>query len=134
MEVTITVNDTDVREALARIPDRLDTAMRAAMTDATVLLLRDLRTYPPQRVGSAYKRTDTLKGSWSRDVQGSGTELVGRIASNGESAPYNIYVQDADQQARVHRGLWTNTVQAVAQRSAPAVNEMFRNRILAALG
>lgn len=135
MEVTVTVNDADVRAALARVPAQLDTAMRAAMTDATVYLLAQMRTYPPQRAGSAYKRTDTLKGSWSRlPLEGDGADLVGRVASNGNAAPYNRYVQDAEQQARVHRGLWTNTAQAVAQRSAPAINEMFRNRIAAALG
>ncbi len=80
-----------------------------------------------------YVRTNTLKRSWHVTTSGSGIDIVGRIYSSGAEAPYNRYVQDADRQARVHQGRWTNTIQNVSERSADAVNEMFRSRIAAAL-
>lgn len=103
------------------------------MTDATVYVLNQMRTYPPQRQGSTYKRTNTLKGSWSRDVQREAGGLVGRVVSNGNAAPYNRFVQDRDQQARWHRGNWTNTAQAVSERSNDAIQDMFRARVEAAI-
>ena len=134
MEVTITITDAQVRAQMARASANVDRALLAGMTDATVYLLNQMRTYPPQRTGSTYKRTNTLKGSWSRDIQGSGSDLVGRVVSNGNAAPYNVYVQDRTQQARWHRGNWTNTVQAVAERSNDAIQDMFRARVEAAIG
>lgn len=133
MEVEVTVDDAAVRRLLERAPASINRALRAGMTDATVLVLRRMRTYPPQRVGSAYKRTNTLKGSWSRTVTGTGADIEGRVSSNGNAAPYNRLVQDSTQQARVHRGRWTNTAQAVARDSTAQINEMFRNRTDAAL-
>ena len=134
MEVTITVDDRAVRALLDRMPARVNSAMRGAMTDATVYLLNQMRTYPPQRAGSAYKRTNMLKGSWSRRIEGSGADLTGVVSSNGDAAPYNRLVQDREQQARVHRGRWTNTAQDVAERSIGAVNSMFEARLRAAIG
>ena len=133
MEVTITVEDRQARALLSAAPDRVDRAMRAGMTDATVYVLRQMRIYPPQRVGSAYKRTNTLKGSWTRRLVGTGAELTGYVTSNGNVAPYNRLVQDRTRQARVHRGRWTNTAQDVAERSTRPINEMFQARIAAAL-
>jgi hypothetical protein len=133
MEVTITVDDRQVRALLDQTPARIDRALRAGMTDATVHLLRQLRTYPPQRAGSAYKRTNTLKGSWSRRIEGRGLEMVGHVESNGNVAPYNRLVQDRTRQAQIHRTLWTNTAQGVSERSERAINDMFTARIQAAL-
>lgn len=134
MEVSITIEDRQLRALLDQTPARIDRALRAGMTDATVHLINQMRTYPPQRTGSAYKRTNTLKGSWSRRIEGSGLEIVGHVESNGNVAPYNRLVQDRTRQAQVHRGRWTNTAQAVAERSGTAINEMFQARIRAALG
>jgi hypothetical protein len=133
-DVTITVNDTAVREMLSRAPAQIDRAFRGAMEDATVHLLEQMKTYPPQRAGSTYKRTNTLKGSWSRRITGRGVEISGVVGSNANVAPYNRLVQDATRQSRVHRGRWTNTVQAVSQRSARQINDMFANRIRAEIG
>ena len=80
-----------------------------------------------------YKRTMTLAKSWSSDIQGGGGELVGRVASSGQTAPYNRYVQDSELQARVHQGRWA-TIQEIAARDEDAIQQMFRNRIMAALG
>ena len=116
MEVEITFEDHQVRALLDQMPSRIDYALRGAVTDATVYLLNQMRTYPPQRPGSAYRRTNTLKGSWSRRIEGTGADITGIVESNGNAAPYNRRVQDREMQARVHQGRW-QTAQGVAERS-----------------
>ena len=134
MEVDITVDDRAVRAMLDRAPAQIDRALRAAMDDATVYVLRQMQTYPPQRTGSAYKRTGTLGRSWSRRIDGSGADITGIVGSNANIAPYNRVVQDRTRQARVHRGRWANTAQTVSERSVRPINDMFAARIRAALG
>ncbi len=131
--VALQINDSEVRRMLAQTPAALQRAMRGAMNDATALLLRDLQTYPPQRTGSSYVRTGTLRRSWSRDIQGDGLALRGIVGSNSNMAPYNRAVQDADQQAPIHRGRWTNTVQNVVSRNESAIQDMFEARFRAEL-
>lgn len=129
MEVTIEIDDVSVRQMLTRAPAQINRATRRAMTDATVWLLRQMRTYPPARRASAYKRTGTLRRSWSRRIEGSGVGTVGIVGSNGYMAPYNRRVQDAELQARVHQGRWTNTIQNVRERSRGQINDMFQARL-----
>ena len=49
MEVTIRIDDARVQAMLALAPGRIQIAMNRAMTDATVLLLRRMKEYPPTR-------------------------------------------------------------------------------------
>lgn len=132
--VALQINDSEVRRMLAETPKALERAMRGAMNDATALLLRDLQTYPSQRTGSTYKRTGTLRRSWSREIQGDGFALRGIVGSNENMAPYNRVVQDADMQAEIHRGRWTNTAQNVVERNQGAIQDMFEARFRAELG
>ena len=122
-----------MRALLDQTPARIDRALRAGMTDATVLLVNQMRTYPPRRPGSSYRRTNTLKGSWARRIDGSGADIVGHVESNGNVAPYNRLVQDRTRQARPHVGRW-RTAQDVSERSTRQINDMFASRIRAAIG
>ena len=131
--VALEIDDSDVRRMLASSPAKLDRAMRGAMNDATALLLRDLQTYPPQRTGSSYVRTGTLRRSWSREIDGNGLTMRGIVGSNENMAPYNRYVQDADRQAAIHQGRWTNTVQDVVSHNERTIQEMFEARFRAEL-
>lgn len=128
MPLSIDINASEVRRMLADSPVKVERAMRGGMNDATALLLRDLQTYPPQRTGSSYVRTGTLRRSWSRDIQGNGLAMRGIVGSNENMAPYNRVVQDADRQAPIHQGLWTNTVQNVVSRNESAIQDMFEAR------
>lgn len=132
--ISLQINDSEVRRMLAQTPAALERAMRGAMNDATALLLRELQTYPTQRTGSSYVRTGTLRRSWSRELQGDGLALRGIVGSNANMAPYNRVVQDADQQAEIHRGRWTNTVQNVVERNERTIQDMFDARFRAELG
>ncbi len=132
-DISLQINDSEVRRMLAQTPAALERAMRGAMNDATALLLRELQTYPTQRTGSSYVRTGTLRRSWSRELQGDGLALRGIVGSNANMAPYNRLVQDADRQAPIHHGLWTNTIQNVVSRNETAIQDMFEARFRAEL-
>ena len=127
--VTIDIDSREARLLLTRAPQRIDRALRAGMEDSTVLLLREQQTYPPQRTGSTYRRTNTLRRSWSRRIRQEGSGIVGEVGSSGNTAPYNRYVQDQTQQANIHRGRWTNTAQETARRNESTVQRYFDRRL-----
>ena len=127
--VTIQIDSRETRLMLLRAPGRIDRALRAAMEDSTTLLLREQQTYPPQRTGSTYRRTNTLRRSWSRRIRQEGSELVGEVGSNANIAPYNRYVQDQTQQALIHRGRWSNTVQETTRRNQATIQRYFDRRL-----
>ena len=127
--VTIEIESRQVIGYFQQAPMRINRAMRAAMEDATTLIHRQMQTYPPQRTGSTYKRTNTLRASWFRRISGQGNEIVGEVVSSGNTAPYNRLVQDADRQAAVHRGRWTNTAQEVQRRTTPTIQRYFDRRL-----
>ena len=132
--VALQIDDSEARRMVAESPAKAERAMRAAMNDGTALLLRDLQTYPPERTGQKYVRTRALGNSWSRDIQGDGLALRGIVGSNENMAPYNREVQDADRQAPIHQGRWTNTVQNVVSRNETAIQDMFDARFRQELG
>ena len=128
--VTIQIETRQVIGYLQSAPHRIDRAMRAAMEDSTVLLLREMRVYPPQRPGSTYKRTQTLKRSWFRlPVRTANGTIEGGVVSSGDTAPYNRRVQDQEQQAEIHRGRWTNTAQEVQRRNQATIQRYFDRRL-----
>lgn len=127
--VTIQIDSREVRNLLDRAPGRINRALRAAMDDSTVLLLRELQTYPPQRTGTTYRRTGTLRRSWMRKVTNEGNAIVGEVVSSGNMAPYNRLVQDQVRQASIHRGRWTNTVQEVTRRNERTIQRYFDRRL-----
>lgn len=133
-EVLITIEDREVRQMLNSAPRQFDRAMRGGMTDSTVYVLNQMQTYPPQRPGSEYVRTGNLRRSWSRQVRGRGQDIRGIVGSNSNVAPYNRRVQDAERQASVHRGRWTNTAQRVAERSRSTIQGFFNARLLREVG
>ena len=55
---------------------------------------RRIAVYPPQRLRkSGYRRTGTLKRSWSKKVSSGGNKVEGVVGSNAGIAPYNVWVQ-----------------------------------------
>lgn len=128
-DISITLDDSEVRALLRNGRAGLNRAFAGGINDATALLLRDLQTYPPQRSGSSYQRTGTLRRSWSREISGVGLAMRAIVGSNENIATYNRLVQDSTRQAPIHRDLWTNTVQAVLMRRERQIQDMFEARI-----
>ena len=64
------------------------------MRSATAEGQRHIAVYPPQRLRkSNYRRTGTLKRSWSKKVSAAGNKVVGIVGSSSAIAPYNRFVQ-----------------------------------------
>lgn len=133
-DISFEINDSAPRRMLAGAPGAMNRAMRGGHNDATALFLRELKTYPPQRSGSTYKRTNTLKRSWSRSIEGEGLQMRAIVGSNSNMAPYNRAVQDEDRQRAIFRGRWTNTAQNVVRRNQTTVQEMYASRFRQELG
>lgn len=129
MEITVDVNVSAVRALLNTQSQRINRAMRAGLTDASVLVLRHIRTYPAQRAGSSYIRTGALGKSWSRrPPQGTGLDMFAVVGSDPGVAPYNIYVQHPELQAAVHVGRW-QTTEDVVRRDTAEVQRFFDIRM-----
>jgi len=133
MNLSIRIEDSEVRDLINRTPAKLDDAMLGGMNDATALLLRELKTYPSPPAGSTYKRTRALSNSWHKEIEGRGLQIRGIVGSNQNIAPHNRVVQDEVMQAAIHRGRW-QTAQDVLQRNEQNIRGMFNARVRAALG
>lgn len=119
MEITVQVNLAAVRALLNSQSTRINRAMRAGLTDASVLVLRHIRTYPAQRPGSTYIRTGALGKSWSRrPPEGTGLDMYAVVGSDPQVAPYNIQVQHPEFQAAVHVGRWQTTADVIRRDTA----------------
>ena len=131
-EITDEIDAAAAIDMLRTMPDRIDRAMRGAMTDSTVLLLREMKQYPAPPDGSTYTRTGNLGKNWSKRIEGGGMEITGVVGVNTNAAPYARFVQDSEFQARVHQGRWT-TIQEASERNADAIQGFFESRINAEL-
>jgi hypothetical protein len=96
--------------------------IRAAQVDAQKLL----KTYPPRR---NYVRTFKLQASWvrKRNIEATGDHIIGRVRSTG--VRYNIFVQDKQRQAAVHRGYWNNTTDDVSEKIQPQFRTMMEKKL-----
>lgn len=124
----ITLDSADVVQMITNAPRQIAQANRAAIYDITSLIARDLKTYPVQRP-TTYIRTRDLARSWQKNVEARGANVIGRVRSSGQIAPYNRWVQDELMQAWMHRGHWNNTLQAVGRARRTTAQEIWRRRL-----
>jgi hypothetical protein len=96
---------------------------RRPMTQAVAHLHNKMAKYPPQRPGTAYRRTGTLGRRWTHRVEDGGKRGV--VGNNTVYAPQ---VQSAEQQRWMHKGRW-QTDQSVADAEAGNVADFFRQAI-----
>lgn len=119
--------------------DRLLTTMagtqhlRDGMEESLAILHGDIARYPRQRSGSRYVRGRGMANSrgqvrrltsqrlgtrWTTRVSTSGGEIKGEVGNN---VTYGPYVQDAQRQARVHRGVWQTDEDVINQNQREIV-------------
>lgn len=85
------------------------TGVRRAVRDLVSEGQRFMAEYPPEAPGQRYRRTGTLKRSWSSEVRESGDKTEGIVGSNANIAPYNTKVQGGGgEQGPYFRGMWRN--------------------------
>ena len=103
------IQDALQHEADGAAMERVGTTVHQAL----LLLATYAADYPPQPAGSDYRRTGTLGRLWTTatpHMTMSGHVLDARI---GNATPYGPWVQDPEQQRRVHRGRWQTTDEVV---------------------
>ncbi len=101
-----TINDTTPLDVAGLSRD-----LKGAMVSTTADGQRFIAKYPAQTLRkSKYRRTGTLKRSWSSKVTSTRTKIIGVVGSNDNIAPYNKLVQgNRGQQAKLFRGYtWRN--------------------------
>ncbi len=85
--------------------------LKSAMVSTTAEGQRFIANYPAQTLRkTGYRRTGTLKRSWSSKVTATKTQITGVVGSNDNIAPYNKFVQGKKgQQAKLFRSTaWRN--------------------------
>jgi len=74
--------------------NKIIAALYGAVQDTVSEGQRMIAKYPPQRLTkTGYRRTGTLKKSWSSEVHTGGDRIEGIVGSNSNIAPYNRDVQ-----------------------------------------
>ena len=121
-------------------------AMIATGEDVTSMWRVQMRQYPPPialrisvsasgrtRSRPAYKRRLILQKSWILIApRVEGNTVIAEVRSDGQTAPYNIYVQMEGVQAWMHTGRWETEVQVI-ERTRGQVEQMARRRAQMAL-
>lgn len=125
---TVTIRGADeLRAKLQAAGKAIPPTFGAAMKDATALLRKEARVYPPKLPNQKYVRTFRLRRGW---------KVTRAEAEGGEIAnvdvPYNIYVQGAKTQATIHRGRWS-TDESLATVNQNKIVEIFNKAVDKAL-
>ena len=88
---------------------KLFVTLNDAVRDEVAEGVRFMSEYPPSPAGSTYRRTGTLRRSWSFEVKSGGGRIEGSVGSNSNVAPYNMTVQ-GDEQGSVFINIgWRDT-------------------------
>lgn len=126
--IFLELRDEQIRRKISRLPTALERATRGTLTDGAALIMRDLTTYPPETAESTYERTFALRRSWGSRIDSGGLELRAVIHSDSNTAPYNRFVQDEADQAKVHQDRWPTT-QGVGRNRQRQILDMFGARV-----
>jgi hypothetical protein len=87
-----------------------------------------LQNYPPTGP-SSYVRTGTLGRSWHNEIKDTSGELSGTVSSQGQIAPYNIWVQ-GEQQSGIMRSRGWKTPKDAAKHLEPKFRGKVKVEIL----
>lgn len=95
------------KDAFDKDVRKLFVTLNRAVRDESANGVRYMSYYPPVS-GSAYRRTGTLRRSWSFRISSGGGLNEGLIQSNANIAPYNETVQGENQGDVFERIGWRN--------------------------
>lgn len=107
------IGDDVLVTAFRRAPEIVAHELKPVSDAALLLLVSDLKRYPPELPGSSYVRTLTLGRTWSAATPEWKTVSRGFEGSVGNSTPYGPFVQGAGFQADMHAGRWTTDEEAI---------------------
>lgn len=88
---------------VANLKREIVSVLRGVVADGQ----RFVASYPSQTLkASGYRRTGTLRRSWSSKVDVTFTSITGTVGSNSNIAPYNVFVQGDPQKAIFRTAGW----------------------------
>ena len=138
--ISVNVDASDTLRILRRPSGEIVLMLRRPMTQSLGYLTEDLAHYPPTRIGQHYIRgrgptnasgevtqyvSEQLGKRWTESI----TVMAGVImGETGNNVSYGPYVQDADEQAWMHRGRWQTNVQ-VAEDNTGEIEGSFADAI-----
>jgi hypothetical protein len=82
-----------------------------------------MKTYPPERLNSTYRRTGSLRKEWTTQTRDQGFTVV-----VGNDIEYGPFVQSQQDQAWMHKGFW-QTDQQVLDKEEDNITEMVSDAI-----
>jgi hypothetical protein len=124
--VTVKINGIEAVNARLDRLKGMDWAVTPMQQSLNTILAR-MQEYPPERVGSKYRRTRVLFGGWHvKPLEKSATRLRGTVGSG--ATEYAPFVQHHLLQSWVHRGRWKTDAQVVEEESA-RIAQFFRDAI-----
>lgn len=131
----------ELKRAFQEIPETARGKIRKALEDSYRLVVAQLAEYPSQRSGSRYKRTGTLRAAWLDGEEdnnfafasegGGGFAFTSKITNKATSprgVAYAGYVQGAETQAWMHKGVWQTDGQ-VLQKNESAIQGKFEDAL-----
>jgi hypothetical protein len=135
-EVTIKTTPPDLLKRMEKYPKQLDEEMKVTMGAALLEFQEKTPAYPPQPVGTPYRRTGVLGGSLGVAQGGgvSGTpdiKLIRKLGQGnyqgefGSRLHYAKWVIGTQTQAWMHRGRWWR-MKDVAKRAEPKIIKLFK--------
>lgn len=87
--------------------------LQSAIRDQVAEGVRYMSEYPPEPSRSTYRRTGTLRRSWSFSISSGNHRIEGKVLSNSGIAPYNKDVQGVEQDYVFTRIGWRNVPELV---------------------
>jgi len=111
----------------------LTNEMRKTQEKVNAYVFSQVPDYPAKRPGQTYVRrmSGGIGGSITTKVEGMGSDIVGKIGSSIEYAPWVISDEaagGAGPQAWMHKGRWW-TLQGVVKKAQAEINRFFEDMI-----
>ncbi len=117
MQITVKIEDGEVRQSLQRVGEALPHTTKRAMKQAMMLAMEEARKYPPKRRGSRYQRTGTYFRSF-KILENEARSITMKSDAQQKGRRYTRYVggfSDGTGQAGIHKGRWKIIAKAVSE-------------------
>lgn len=100
---------------------KLEQHLTKPMEEATQVVYKVIRPYPPEPPASTYRRTNTLGRRWQRSQRGIPNGFEGRVFNDTD---YAMWVQGEDMQTPVHKRTGWKTTEQVAEETRAQVEHI----------
>ena len=97
--------------------------IKAVIKLAGETIENEMKMYPPERFGSTYTRTGSLRKQWNTQTRDKGFTVI-----VGNAIKYGPFVQSHAEQAWMHKGFW-HTDKSVLDKNEKQITESVAKEI-----